>query len=182
MARPTLIIISGPSGMGKTTLAHELARAIPCIAICRDEIKEGMVHAADSFEPALGDELTERTYPLFFEVLELLLRAGVTVVAEAAFQDARWRRKVEPLMEIADVRVVQCHTDAETARHRVAARERTAHADTALLDDLAAGRNLYEYFVRLDLAVPSIDVDTTSGYAPPIEELVAFVTGPASPP
>jgi hypothetical protein len=28
---------------GKTTLAKAIARALPCLAICRDEIKEGMV-------------------------------------------------------------------------------------------------------------------------------------------
>ncbi len=39
---PTLVVISGPSGAGKTTLAHLLARRIGCPAICRDEIKEGM--------------------------------------------------------------------------------------------------------------------------------------------
>jgi adenylate kinase family enzyme len=44
-SRPTLIIVSGPPGSGKTTLAHEIARAVGCPAICRDEIKEGMVHA-----------------------------------------------------------------------------------------------------------------------------------------
>jgi adenylate kinase family enzyme len=40
-SRPTLIIVSGPPGSGKTTLAHEIARAVGCPAICRDEIKEG---------------------------------------------------------------------------------------------------------------------------------------------
>jgi len=43
--RPTLIVVSGPAGSGKTTLAHAIASAIGCPAICRDEIKEGMVHA-----------------------------------------------------------------------------------------------------------------------------------------
>jgi adenylate kinase family enzyme len=43
---PTLIVVSGPAGSGKTTLAHAIASAVGCPAICRDEIKEGMVHAA----------------------------------------------------------------------------------------------------------------------------------------
>jgi hypothetical protein len=47
-------------------------------AICRDEIKEGMAHPNPGFVAAPGDELTMRTLPIFFDVVELLLRAGVT--------------------------------------------------------------------------------------------------------
>ena len=81
-SRPTLIVVSGPAGSGKTTLAHAIASAVGCPAVCRDEIKERMVHARGGHEAgfvaAPGDELTARTLPVFFGVLEVLLRAGVT--------------------------------------------------------------------------------------------------------
>ena len=69
-------------GSGKTTLAHKIAPAVGCPAICRDEIKEGMVHVTPGFVAGPGDELTARTLPVFFAVLELLLEAGVTTVAQ----------------------------------------------------------------------------------------------------
>lgn len=59
------MVISGPAGAGKTTLAHRLASAVGCPAICRDEIKEGMVHATGDFVAGEGDELTRRTFPVF---------------------------------------------------------------------------------------------------------------------
>jgi predicted kinase len=171
---PTLVVVSGPAGTGKTTLAHELAKAIGCPAISRDEIKEGMVHAANTFEPAANDPLTRRTLPVFFSVLRLLLEAGVTVVAEAAFQDQVWSPNLEPLAQIADLRIVQCHTDPDTARQRMRGRvsTRRAHADPEVIDD----PRYFDDFVRVALAVPSIEVDTTAGYAPPIETIVDFVT------
>jgi replication-associated recombination protein RarA len=67
---PALVVVSGPAGCGKTTLAHLLAVALACPAICRDEIKEGMARNASGFEPAPGDVLTRRTLTVF------LLAAG----------------------------------------------------------------------------------------------------------
>jgi predicted kinase len=170
---PTLVVVSGPAASGKTTLAHELVRAIGCPAICRDEIKEGMVHASDRFDPAVGDALTMRTLPLFFAVVRILLEGGVTVIAEAAFQHNVWAANLEPLSPLARLRIVQCHTDPATARLRMRHRaaSRPAHADIEVIEN--AG--YFDDFDRLAIAAPSIDVDTTSGYEPSIERVIAFV-------
>ena len=118
MPRPTLVIVSGPAGTGKTTLAHELAWSIGCPAISRDEIKEGMVHTVGEFEAAPDDPLTQRTLPVFFNVLQMLLENEVSVVAEAAFQHKVWRPNLTPILPIADIRVVQCHADPRVVRNR----------------------------------------------------------------
>jgi predicted kinase len=180
-ALPTLVVVSGPPGTGKTTLAHKIARAVGCPAICRDEIKEGMAHATPGFVPEPGDELTMRTLPTFFGVLELLVRSGVTTVAEAAFQDRLWRPGLEPLRALAQVRIVHCTVDADVAFQRNLRRRqkdplRLAHADPGPLDsaDHALGNRTFE---RVSVDAPWIEVDTTDGYRPGLKEIVAFVNG-----
>ena len=178
---PTLVVVSGPPGSGKTTLAHKLALTVGCPAICRDEIKEGMAHATQGFVPGPGDELTMRTRPTFFGVLELLLRAGVTTVAEAAFQDRLWRPGLEPLQSLAQIRIVHCTIDAHLAFQRSLRRKkgsplRRAHADPGPHDaaEHALGHNAFD---RVSVDAPWIEVDTTDGYRPGLRGIVAFVNG-----
>jgi predicted kinase len=176
-----LVVVSGPAGAGKTTLAHKIARLVGCPAICRDEIKEGMVHTAPGFVAGPGDELTMRTLPVFFGVLELLLRAGVTTVAEAAFQDKVWRAGLAPFASIARLRIVHCVVAAEEAvqrslRRREADPLRRAHADPSPADAAERVRS-HRGFDRLSLDVPWIEVDTTDGYVPGLEEIAAFAAG-----
>jgi predicted kinase len=177
---PTLIVVSGPAGSGKTTLARAIASAVGCPAICRDEIKEGMVHAtygpaASGFVPRPGDELTARTLPVFFGLLELLVRAGVTTVAEAAFQDHVWRPRLEPLQDKARLRIVNCTADPDLTLRRIWQRSRDnplrrAHADPS--PDRPSGPPA---FTRISLDVPAIEVDTADGYRPGLGHVVAFV-------
>jgi len=133
-----------------------------------------MVHAhRGEFEAASGDPLTQRTFPLFFDVLRLLLEGGVTAVAEAAFQDRLWREGLEPLAGLAELRIVHCMTDSALAAERAGARgARRAHADHA---DTEEWRRHFEAFVRISLPAPAIEVDTSDGYKPGIAEIAAFV-------
>lgn len=183
-SHPTLVVVSGPPGAGKTTLARKIASVVGCPAICRDEIKEGMVHARPGFSPGAGiaDELSRQTLPAFFSVLELLLRAGVTTVAEAAFQDRLWRPGLEPLCGLARIRIVHCTVQADMAFKRSLQRGaenplRRAHADPRSCDADGFIRR-HHAFDRVALDAPWIEVDTADGYRPALEQVVAFINDP----
>jgi len=118
------------------------------------------------------------TVPLFFHVLQMLLEAEVTVVAEAAFQDGLWRHGLEPMTTLARLRIVQCHADPAVGRERrrVAADAAGAAAHARIIgDEVEDWRRAYASFQRLSLAAPSIDVDTSDRLTPNLEEIVAFV-------
>lgn len=172
MGRPTLIVVSGPAGSGKTTLAHQLAATIGCPAVSRDEIKEGMVLSNPGFVASHSDPLTRRTYGLFFETLGLLLRSEVTLVAEAAFQHHLWAQGLTPLLDLADPKIIRCSVPDALARDRQQRRldtlsTRAAHADAEHLIGAAA-------FDRIHLDVPTLDVDTSDGWSPDLPAIADF--------
>lgn len=136
-----------------------------------------MARAAGSYVPEVADDFALRTLSTFFAVLRLLLERGVTVIAEAAFQDHVWTPNLAPLAALAEFRIVQCHTDPVTARERMAehAATRRAHADVALLAALQQDDAYLTGFRRVAVDAPTVDVDTTSGYTPTIDEVVSFV-------
>lgn len=144
-----------------------------------------MAHPVPEYVPEPGDRMTWGATAAFFEVLGVLVSAGVTVVAEAAFQDRVWRPRLEPLVRLAAVRVVRCTVDTEVARDRIVRRarrdaRRSAHDDRALLDRLGRGEASLGSFVDISLPVPAMRVDTSDGYRPGLAEVAAFVDGPVA--
>jgi predicted kinase len=111
----------------------------------------------------------------------MMLAAGVTVVAEAAFQNRLWSSGMEPLADLAKLRVVHCTVDVPVARTRIERRRaaaepgRAAHAEILDLDSLEES---FAAFERFSVSAPSIVVDTTDGYSPGLAEIVEFVNRP----
>lgn len=139
-----------------------------------------MAHVRPGFVPAPGDELTARTLPVFFGVLELLLRAGVTTVADAAFQDHVWRPGLEAFRGLAHLRIVHCVVAADIAFRRVLQRSednpvRRVHVDPGPDRDMADFALMRDAFNRVSVQAPWIEVDTTEGYRPGLDDIVRFV-------
>ncbi|GAA0970981.1 AAA family ATPase [Actinocorallia libanotica] len=181
---PTLIVVSGPPGSGKTTLARKVAARIGCPLIIRDEIKQGLVMATPGYEPGGDDPLNLTALTVFTDVLTTLLKSGTTTVAEAAFQDRLWRPILDGLTALADVRIIRCEVPVETAHTRVADRvatdvHRTAHGDTKLLQAIAAGDSPIASFTSIAMDLPTLVVDTSDDYRPGLPDVIAFATGNA---
>ena len=180
--RPSLTVIAGRPGSGKTTLAHAVALAVRCPAVCRDEIKEGLVN---SLTPgaAATDAVQRHANDVFFKAVELLLQQGVTLVAEAAFQHKLWAPRLEPLLAKATTRVILCDVDPEVARSRhidrgLADPERERfHGDQAVQAAREGRRLPIGSYDPPKFDVPTLIVDTTDGYRPQLNSIVAFARG-----
>lgn len=171
-SEPALIVVTGQPGSGKTTLAVPLSQAIRCPRISRDEIKEGLINSIGQ-GGAPGDDIARRAYETFFDTVELFLHRGVTLIAEAAFQHKLWAPKLQPLREIARVRIIVCLVTPELARSRRLERSEADRERLRFHPDPMAWLKQYD---PPHLDVPTLMVDCSSGYVPSMEAIIAFAT------
>jgi hypothetical protein len=104
--------------------------------------------------------------------IALFLKAEVTLVAEAAFQHTIWWQGLQPLTDLATLKIIRYHLPEAVARERQLTRlaaqaTRTAHTDT---EHLSADRT----FDAIHVDAPTLDVDTGNGWHPSLDVIVAF--------
>lgn len=141
---PTLILIAGGPGAGKTALGRELARHSPsAILLDKDVLGAAWV---DAMLGHLNDGQIDRDSKVYWDIVRPLeysallataldnVALGKTVFAVAPFgpelRDAVWvRRLTQSVNELdAQMRTIWIETDAETARVRMSARNDTRDA------------------------------------------------------
>ena len=181
MADPLLVIVTGYDPSTRH-VAAAIANRIPCPVIARDEIKDGLVYTAGDYAPEPGDPMNRRTFEAFFGVVEFLVDAGVTLVAEASFQHNLWRAGLEPrLLQKARIRVVRCRGDARATWERIVKRANEVpsrlaiHGEPSLSQPYEAFEEKLATFEQVALDVPTIDVDVTGRFSPSADKIVAFV-------
>lgn len=179
--RPLLVIVGGTPARGKSTLARRLADALSLPLLSRDTITEWIAGGAGTESLASTERLARGVICVFYAFGAELLRAGVGAVLEQPYQRGVAEDQLRPLLKYAQAVQITCSLPPEESVRRYVARfergeRHPAHFDAERIARVQSGERQINWtrFEPLDLPVPTLRVDTTAGYAPPLEAIVAF--------
>jgi predicted kinase len=161
---PWLIIVCGPSGGGKSSVAGHLSQALSVPLIAKDDLKEVLFDSLGWGDRERSRALSDAAYRLMFHLAERQLAAGRSCILEANF-----RPEAGALLRDLGVRspyraiTVRCFADHKVLLERMQRRaheplRHPGHLDAQLLPE--AGKLIREGSV--DVEGPLIEVDTTN--------------------
>lgn len=167
-ARPRLIISCGLSASGKTTLTQPLLEKLTAIRLRSDVERKRLFEqtaetdCSSAFNAGIyTPEATRQTYQYLAEQAELILKAGYSVIIDAAFLKYEQRQLFHQLAQRLQIPfvILQFKARPDTLRQRIISREQGASdADLSVLE-----QQLYDWKPLQDSEQAHvIEVDTES--------------------
>lgn len=168
--RPLLVIVCGPPGAGKSTLAATLSTRMRLPVIAKDSIKEALMHHLGGAEP-----VGVAAFAIQFTIARSLLEAGTGLILEGAFFSDQ--PELGQLAILARCAVVHLEAPLDCLVERYLARQidrHPGHRGPEALPDLQrrVKQGTYE---PARFGVPLLRVYTSSGFEPSEAAITAWL-------
>ncbi len=187
--RPTVALITGEPGSGKSVLGATLSRALRVPFIARDDVRGGLFFTAGAWSPQpRGVPTADEAVETFLRIVESTVGLGVSCIVEYVVRHGR----PDDLQRMAPAAVADCrvvHTSCRDAPGRLARRnasDRLLNRPPVLAalgyatidehtDDAAARMRSVTDEMQTDFDLPVLKVDTDDGYDPGLDLIIDFL-------
>jgi hypothetical protein len=169
-----IILMSGLSGSGKSTIARYLARKINAIHIRSDGVRKHIA-GIDLYEKGSPDiyipEMTQKTYQRLGELGVMLAKPGFSVILDAKYDRLSLRENAINLAKAhqLEIQIIYCKAPVEVLRERL--QKRLGDITDANVDLLASQLESVEPFTELEKDFVR-EIDTTLGLEVQLQKLL----------
>jgi aminoglycoside phosphotransferase family enzyme/predicted kinase len=148
MGQPSLVVVGGLPGTGKSTVAAGLGERFGWVVLRSDEVRKQLAglepgdHRPAGYREGLYEPaMTDRTYRAMLDAARAHLAVGESVVIDASFADRPWREAAAVVARESAARLIQfrCVLRSDEAERRLRARAARA-TDPSDADAMIAAR------------------------------------------
>lgn len=165
--KSTLVIVSGFSCTGKTTLAKKIGQNFSLPVFGRDDLKESLFDSLGYCDREWSKKLGISSYSLLYLVTEKILATGNSLVIESNFTREPDSKKIKSFQEKYHCQIIQiyCYTQITLALARFKQRAESGkrhlgHVDHLIYEEME--RNFKkDNFEIFDICDSTIKVNTT---------------------
>ena len=166
-----LVLVSGLSGSGKSTVAAAIGRATNGVVLASDRVRKELAGldpsdsaASDWHQGIYTDDWTDRTYDRLLELAQDTLDRGRTAIVDATFLDNQQRKRFSDVAttQSVPIAIVWTELDEAIARTRIErrARERNTDSDATFAIRERQVAQLTETPLQLPDGAMAVTIDT----------------------
>ncbi len=159
-----IILVSGPSGVGKTTLAKNISNQINVPVLHKDHIKEILFDTLGSDDLETTKSFRAVSWRLFYAIAEELIAKDCSVILEGNYKASIDEKTIANFVDKYQVNIVQvlCTADIDVLVKRFFGRinneRHPGHNDTAVSEtDLICG--IKKEVLPMQIDIPLIELD-----------------------